>query len=68
MTIRMMTRDWDVGGAECRLCRLPMLYTDHRGHVWCAECEGWNGWFDGPFWAQPGEVPLHSPNGAPTLF
>lgn len=68
MSVRLMQETGDVGEAECRLCDQRMLYTDHFGHVWCADCEGWNGWWAGPFWAQPGVIPAHSPNGVQTTL
>jgi hypothetical protein len=28
----------------CRRCLAPgMVYEDQFGHLWCAECEAWNG-------------------------
>lgn len=68
MTVQMRDHAGDTAGLPCRNCNMAMLYTDHDWHVWCADCGRWNGWFAGPFFAQPRTVPKHDPNGEPTLF
>lgn len=68
MPIRSITFHAQFQYTACRLCGEHELYGDHDNHVWCNNCEGWNGWIEGDTWLQPGTVPTISPNGSPTLF
>lgn len=68
MTVRLMLNKDDTAGTPCRACFQSMLYTDHDHQVWCGNCDAWNGWWVGSFWAQPTYLPPRSPNGEPGLF
>lgn len=68
MTVRMRDCAGDTDGVPCSHCGEATLYMDHDNQVWCACCFRWQGWFAGPFFAQPRTVPRRDPDGNPTLF